>query len=84
VILIGEMRDTESIDIALKSAETGHLVISTVHTRDAPPPSRAGGHLPPRGAEVVRLRLAEQLQAVISQRLLPKKDGARAARWRRR
>ena len=51
VILIGEMRDTESIDIALKSAETGHLVISTVHTRDAASTiSRAWWRLPARGA----------------------------------
>jgi twitching motility protein PilT len=76
VILIGEMRDTESIDIALKSAETGHLVISTVHTRDAASTiSRLVATFPPEEQKVVRLRLAEQLQAVISQRLLPKKDG---------
>jgi len=76
VILIGEMRDTESIDIALKSAETGHLVISTVHTRDAASTiSRLVAVFPPEEQAVVRLRLAEQLQAVISQRLLPRKDG---------
>jgi twitching motility protein PilT len=76
VILIGEMRDTESIDIALKSAETGHLVISTVHTRDAAATiSRLVATFPPEEQKVVRLRLAEQLQAVISQRLLPSKDG---------
>ena len=76
VILIGEMRDTESIDIALKSAETGHLVISTVHTRDAAATiSRLVATFPPDEQKVVRLRLAEQLQAVISQRLLPSKDG---------
>jgi twitching motility protein PilT len=76
VILIGEMRDTESIDIALKSAETGHLVISTVHTRDAATTiSRLVATFPPDEQKVVRLRLAEQLQAVVSQRLLPRKDG---------
>lgn len=76
VILIGEMRDTESIDIALKSAETGHLVISTVHTRDAAATiSRLVATFPPEEQAVVRLRLAEQLQAVVSQRLLPRKDG---------
>ncbi|MBW3571648.1 MAG: type IV pilus twitching motility protein PilT, partial [Gemmatimonadetes bacterium] len=76
VILIGEMRDTESIDIALKSAETGHLVISTVHTRDAASTiSRLVATFPPDEQKVVRLRLAEQLQAVVSQRLLPSKDG---------
>jgi twitching motility protein PilT len=76
VILIGEMRDPESIDIALKSAETGHLVISTVHTRDAAATiSRLVATFPPEEQKVVRLRLAEQLQAVVSQRLLPSKDG---------
>jgi twitching motility protein PilT len=76
VILIGEMRDAESIDIALKSAETGHLVISTVHTRDATSTiSRLVATFPPDEQKVVRLRLAEQLQAVISQRLLPRIDG---------
>jgi twitching motility protein PilT len=76
VILIGEMRDPESIDIALKSAETGHLVISTVHTRDAASTiSRLVATFPPEEQKVVRLRLAEQLQAVVSQRLLPRKDG---------
>ncbi|HET6229072.1 MAG TPA: PilT/PilU family type 4a pilus ATPase [Longimicrobiaceae bacterium] len=77
VILIGEMRDTESIDIALKSAETGHLVISTVHTRDAASTiSRLVATFPPEEQKVVRLRLAEQLQAIVSQRLLPRKDGS--------
>jgi twitching motility protein PilT len=76
VILIGEMRDSESIDIALKSAETGHLVISTVHTRDAASTiSRLVATFPPEEQKVVRLRLAEQLQAVMSQRLLPVSDG---------
>ncbi len=76
VILIGEMRDTESIDIALKSAETGHLVISTVHTRDAASTiSRLVAVFPPDEQPVARLRLSEQLQAIVSQRLLPKKDG---------
>jgi twitching motility protein PilT len=76
VILIGEMRDTESIDIALKSAETGHLVISTVHTKDAASTiSRLVATFPPDEQHTVRLRLAESLQAVVSQRLLPSKDG---------
>ena len=76
VILIGEMRDTESIDIALKSAETGHLVISTVHTRDAASTiSRLVAVFPPDEQAIVRMRLSEQLQAVVSQRLLPRKDG---------
>ena len=76
VILIGEMRDTESIDIALKSAETGHLVISTVHTRDAASTiSRLVAVFPTHEQQMVRIRLSEQLQAVVSQRLLPRADG---------
>ncbi|HEX7243155.1 MAG TPA: PilT/PilU family type 4a pilus ATPase [Longimicrobiaceae bacterium] len=76
VILIGEMRDTESIDIALKSAETGHLVISTVHTRDAAATiSRLVAVFPPDEQQMVRIRLSEQLQAIVSQRLLPRKSG---------
>ncbi|MDQ3557173.1 MAG: PilT/PilU family type 4a pilus ATPase [Gemmatimonadota bacterium] len=77
VILIGEMRDTESIDIALKAAETGHLVISTLHTRDAAATiSRLIAVFPPAEQEMVRIRLAESLRAVISQRLLPRSDGS--------
>jgi twitching motility protein PilT len=77
VILIGEMRDTESIDIALKSAETGHLVISTVHTRDAAATiSRLVAVFPTHEQQMVRIRLSEQLQAVVSQRLLPRADGS--------
>jgi twitching motility protein PilT len=76
VVLIGEMRDTESIDIALKAAETGHLVISTVHTRDAASTiSRLVAVFPRDEQHMVRLRLADSLQAVVSQRLLPRKDG---------
>jgi twitching motility protein PilT len=77
VILIGEMRDTESIDIALKAAETGHLVISTLHTRDAAATlSRLIAVFPREEQEMVRIRLADSLQAVISQRLLPRKGSA--------
>ena len=77
VILIGEMRDTETIDIALKAAETGHLVISTLHTQNAAQTiSRIIAVFDPSEQEMVRVRLAETLQAVISQRLLPKKDGS--------
>lgn len=76
VLLIGEMRDAESIDIALKAAETGHLVISTVHTRDAASTiSRLVAVFPRDEQQMVRLRLADSLQAVVSQRLLPRKDG---------
>jgi twitching motility protein PilT len=76
VILIGEMRDTESIQIALKAAETGHLVISTLHTRDAASTiSRLVAVFPREEQEMVRIRLADCLEAVVSQRLLPRKDG---------
>lgn len=77
VILIGEMRDTETIDIALKAAETGHLVISTLHTQNASQTiSRIIAVFNPSEQEMVRVRLAETLQAVVSQRLLPRKDGS--------
>jgi twitching motility protein PilT len=76
VVLIGELRDAETIDIALKAAETGHLVISTLHTPDAVTTvSRVVSMFPPEEQDVTRLRLAEALQAVISQRLLPRADG---------
>ncbi len=76
VILVGEMRDPESIDIALKAAETGHVVFSTVHTTDA---AKTVGRLvsvfPPEEQKSARLRLADNLRATISQRLLPRADG---------
>jgi twitching motility protein PilT len=74
VILIGEMRDKETIDTALKAAETGHLVISTLHTKNAVQTiSRVIAVFQPSEQEMIRIRLAESLQAVISQRLLPLK-----------
>ncbi|MBI4408135.1 MAG: type IV pilus twitching motility protein PilT [Gemmatimonadetes bacterium] len=76
VILVGEMRDTETIDTALKAAETGHLVFSTLHTQNAVQTlSRIVAVFPPEEQAMVRVRLSETLQGVISQRLLPKKDG---------
>jgi twitching motility protein PilT len=76
VILVGEMRDLETIDIALKASETGHMVYSTVHTSDA---AKTVGRLiavfPPEEQEMVRIRLAENLRATMSQRLLPRADG---------
>ena len=76
VVLIGEMRDAETIDTAIKAAETGHLVISTLHTPDAiSTVSRVVSMFPLEEQEVARLRLAEALQAVVSQRLLPRADG---------
>jgi twitching motility protein PilT len=76
VILIGEMRDTTTIDTALKAAETGHLVMSTLHTTNAVQTiSRIISVFPPHEQEMVRVRLSENLLAVLSQRLLPRKDG---------
>ncbi|MBI3082233.1 MAG: PilT/PilU family type 4a pilus ATPase, partial [Gemmatimonadetes bacterium] len=75
IILVGEMRDTETIDIALKAAETGHLVFSTLHTQSAVKTiSRVIAVFPPHEQEMVRVRLSESLVGVISQRLLPRKD----------
>ena len=74
-ILVGEMRDTETIDIALKAAETGHLVLSTLHTQNAVRTiNRIISVFPPEEQEMVRVRVAETIQAIISQRLLPRKD----------
>jgi twitching motility protein PilT len=76
VILIGEMRDTTTIDTAMKAAETGHLVFSTLHTTNAVQTiSRVIAVFPPHEQEMVRVRLSENLVAVISQRLLPRKGG---------
>jgi twitching motility protein PilT len=76
VILVGEMRDLETIDIALKAAETGHMVYSTVHTTDAAKTvGRLIGVFPSEEQDIVRVRLAENLRATISQRLLPRADG---------
>jgi twitching motility protein PilT len=77
VVLIGEMRDAETIDTALKAAETGHLLMSTLHTPDAVTTiMRIIAMFPPEEQDVVRIRIAESLNAVISQRLLPRKDGS--------
>ncbi len=76
VILIGEMRDAETIDTAMKAAETGHLLVSTLHTPDAQSTvMRIIAMFPAEEQEIVRVRLAESLHAVISQRLLPRADG---------
>ena len=76
VILVGEMRDAESTDIALKAAETGHLVLSTVHTTDAAKTiGRITSLFPAEEQFFVRNRLADNLKATISQRLLPRTDG---------
>ena len=76
VILIGEMRDAETVDTAMKAAETGHLLISTLHTPDATTTiSRIIAMFQPEEQDVVRVRLADSLHAVVSQRLLRRKDG---------
>jgi twitching motility protein PilT len=76
IILVGEMRDAETIDIALKATETGHLVFSTVHTTDAQKTiNRLIAVFPAEEQNIVRLRLAENLKASISQRLIPNKEG---------
>ena len=76
VVLIGEMRDAETIDTAMKAAETGHLLVSTLHTPDAVTTiTRIVSMFPPEEQEIARLRLAEALHAVVSQRLLPRADG---------
>ena len=76
VILIGEMRDRDTIDTALKAAETGHLVISTVHTKNAVQTlSRIIAVFRADEQEMIRARLADSVQAVVSQRLLPTAKG---------
>jgi len=80
VILIGEMRDKTTIETALKAAETGHLVVSTLHTRNAVQTiSRIIAVFPAEEQEMIRIRLSESLQAVVSQRLVQKKSGGRLA-----
>ncbi|MBI5500921.1 MAG: PilT/PilU family type 4a pilus ATPase [Deltaproteobacteria bacterium] len=76
VVLVGEIRDHETADIALKAAETGHLVLSTVHTPDAAKTiDRLLALFPPEEQLLVRQRLADNLRATVSQRLMPRADG---------
>lgn len=80
VILVGEMRDRETVSIALSAAETGHLVVSTLHTIDAGQTiNRILGMFEPEEQEQVRLRLADSLRWVVSQRLVPRIGGGRHA-----
>jgi twitching motility protein PilT len=75
VILVGEMRDFETIETALLAAETGHLVFSTLHTLDAAETiNRIIAVFPPHQQKQIRIQLASVLKAVISQRLIPKAD----------
>ena len=77
VILVGEIRDEETMDIALKAAETGHLVLSTLHTPDV---ARTVGRMlslaPNSDVHELRERIGDNLQGIVAQRLLPRKDGA--------
>jgi len=76
VILVGEMRDYETIETALTAAETGHLVLSTLHTLDATETvNRIISVFPPHQQKQIRLQLASVLKAVISMRLVPRSDG---------
>jgi len=80
IILVGEMRDLETIDIALHAANTGHLVFSTLHTLDAKETiDRIVGMFSKEEQNRIRGSLASVLEGVISQRLIPTKDGGRAA-----
>jgi twitching motility protein PilT len=80
VILVGEMRDRETIEIALTAAETGHLVLSTLHTIDASKTvDRIIGSFDLADQERIRVRFAASFRYIISQRLLPRKEGGRMA-----
>jgi twitching motility protein PilT len=77
VILVGEMRDKETIEIGMEAAETGHLVFSTLHTVDASKTvERIVGVFPLADQQAIRTRLARTFRYIISQRLIPKKDGS--------
>jgi twitching motility protein PilT len=76
VILVGEMRDMETTEIALEASETGHLVLSTLHTTDASKTvNRIIGIYPKSEEHVIRTRLANSFRYIISQRLIPRADG---------
>src|SRR5690242_14024984 len=80
VILVGEMRDRETVEIGMTAAETGHLVLATLHTIDAGQTiNRIVGMFEPEEQEQVRVRLADTLRWVVSQRLAPKIGGGRTA-----
>lgn len=76
VILVGEMRDLETTEIALEASETGHLVLSTLHTTDASKTvDRIIGLYPKNEEHIIRVRLAQAFRYIISQRLIPRADG---------
>src|SRR3712207_6128555 len=76
VILVGEMRDRETIEVALEAAETGHLVLSTLHTIDASKTvDRIIGVFPKNEEKAIRTRIAQSFRFIVSQRLIPLGDG---------
>jgi twitching motility protein PilT len=76
VILVGEMRDLETISLAVTAAETGHLVFATLHTQDAPQTvDRIIDVFPPHQQHQIRAQLANALQGIITQTLIPRQDG---------
>lgn len=76
VILVGEMRDRETIEVALEAAETGHLVLSTLHTIDAAKTvDRIIGVFPKNEERAIRTRISQSFRYIISQRLIPRPDG---------
>lgn len=78
VMLVGELRDLETVEIALAAAETGHLVMSTLHTLDAPESiNRLLGFFEPHHQQQIRMQIGSVLRAIISQRLMPAKMGGR-------
>jgi twitching motility protein PilT len=80
IILVGEMRDLETIETALTAAETGHLVFSTLHTNSAPATiDRVVDVFPPEQQQQVRVQLANVLEGIVCQQLLPTREGGRMA-----
>ncbi|MCZ7662009.1 MAG: type IV pilus twitching motility protein PilT [Thermoleophilia bacterium] len=76
VILVGEMRDLETIQTALTAAETGHLVFATLHTQDCPQTiDRMIDVFPPHQQEQIRVQIASAIQGIVTQQLLPRRDG---------
>ena len=77
VILVGEMRDRETMEVAMEAAETGHLVLSTLHTIDAAKTvERIIGVFPKNEEQIIRTRLSQSFRYILSQRLLPRADGS--------
>jgi twitching motility protein PilT len=77
VIMIGEMRDKETVEAAITAAQTGHLVLSTLHTQDAVRSvNRIIDFFPPHERDQIRILFAESLVGILSQRLLPRADGS--------